>query len=149
MEKGKTRYVKGFLPAAILLMLVLSARAEETDRVNALPLEKPASLTLVRALMCEGMSEFEPQNETIVFSATLGDAVCFTAFDPVPEKTDIYHNWFKRDEPDAKFKLTLKPPKWSTFSRIRLRKSDTGPWRVDITDPNGKVYQTLRFSVTE
>ncbi|MDQ1336497.1 MAG: hypothetical protein QG552_3447 [Thermodesulfobacteriota bacterium] len=139
----------GFLIAAILLILSLSARAQENDAARPLPPETTASLTLVRAIMCEGIKEFEPQTETILFSATLGEAVCFTAFDPVPEKTEIYHNWFKRDVPDAKFKLTLKPPKWASFSRIRLRNSDSGPWRVDITDANGRILQTLRFSVTE
>jgi len=138
----------GFLIAAILLILSQSAQAQE-DMARPSPPEKPASLTLVRALMCEAMKEFEPQNETIIFSATLGEAVCFTAFDPVPEKTEIYHNWFRRDRPDAKFKLTLKPPKWASFSKIRLRNSDTGPWRVEITDANGKIFQILRFSVTE
>jgi len=137
------------LIAVILLMLSLSARVHGEDTTRHLPPEKPASLTLVRALMCEGMEGFEPQNETIIFSATLGQAVCFTAFDPVPEKTEIYHNWFRRDQPDAKFKLTLKPPKWASFSKIRLRNSDTGPWRVEITDANGRLFQTLRFSVTE
>jgi len=99
--------------------------------------------------MCEEMKEFEPQNETVVFSAALGQAVCFTAFDPVIEKTEIYHNWYKRDIPDAKFKLTLKPPKWSSFSKIRVRSLDAGPWRVEITDADGRIFQTLRFSVTE
>jgi hypothetical protein len=138
----------GFLIAAILLILCQTAWADE-DTPQPLTSEKPTSLTLVRALMCEGMREFEPENETIVFSATLGQAVCFTAFDPVPEKTEVYHYWFRKDRPDAKFKLTLKPPKWASFSQIRLRASDAGPWRVEITDANGKIFQTLRFSVTE
>jgi hypothetical protein len=148
METRQTRKLIGFLIAAILMILSQSAWAEK-DASQPLPPEKPASLTLVRALMCEGMKEFEPESETIVFSATLGQAVCFTAFDPVPEKTEVYHNWFKKDRAEAKFKLTLKPPKWASFSQIRLRNSDTGPWRVDITDANGKIFQTLRFSVTE
>jgi len=148
METKQIQKSIGFLIAVILLILSQSTRAQE-DTSRPLPPEKPASLTLVRAIMCEGMKEFVPQNETIIFSATLGEAVCFTAFDTVPEKTETYHNWFRKDRPDAKFKLTLKPPKWASFSKIRLRNSDTGPWRVEITDANGKIFQTLRFSVTE
>jgi hypothetical protein len=149
METSHTRRSTVFLIAAILLILFQGAWAQEDDTARPSPPEGLASLTLVRALMCEGMREFEPGNETIIFSATLGQAVCFTAFDPVPEKTEIYHNWFRRDQPDAKFKLTLKPPEWASFSKIRLRNSDTGPWRVEITDANGKIFQILRFSVTE
>jgi hypothetical protein len=149
MKTSHTRTSIGFLIVAILLILSQSARAQEDETARPLSPEKPASLTLVRALMCEEMKEFEPENETIIFSATLGQAVCFTAFDPVPEKTEIYHNWFRKDRPDAKFKLTLKPPKWASFSKIRLRSSDAGPWRIEITDENGKIFQTLRFSITE
>jgi hypothetical protein len=148
----KTRYTPipiGFLMAILLLALCQTAWSEEGGPVPPLSAQKPPVLTLVRALMCETIRDFEPENETVIFSATLGQAVCFTAFDPVPEKTEIYHLWFKKDQPDAKFKLTLKPSKWASFSQIRLKGSDVGPWRVEITDADGKVFETLRFSVTE
>lgn len=149
----KTRPIRRsieFFITALIMVLCQNVQAQEKGLTQASPPEKPSELTLVRALMCEGISDFEPENETIVFAATLGQAACFTAFDPVPEKTEIYHHWFRRDQqPDAKFKLTLKPPKWSTFSQIRLGPSDIGPWRVDITDVDGKILHTLRFSVTE
>ena len=149
MKKRQARTAIWFLIAAILFIFARTSWAEESDTARPSPPERPSSPTLVKALMCEEMKDFEPQNETVVFSAALGQAICFTAFDPVPEKTEITHNWFKRDVPDAKFKLTLKPPKWSSFSKIRLRSSDTGPWKVEITDADGKIFQTLRFSVTE
>ena len=136
-----------FLLATIFFPLSQNARGEETDKSS--PPEKPAQLTLVQAVLCEDVKELEPKGESIVFSVKIGDVVCFTSFDPVPEKTEIYHNWFKRDQPDAKMKLVLKPPKWSTFSRIRIRNEDTGPWRVEITDEKGKILKILRFSVTE
>ena len=113
------------------------------------PPEKPSRLTLKKAVMCEGIKELVPVNETIIFSVTLGSVICFTAFDPVPEKTVVHHNWFQRDQPEKKLKLTLKPPKWSSFSKIHIRSMDVGPWRVEITDSKGKIFRTLRFSVTE
>jgi len=149
MKKRQARTAIWFLIAAILFIFARGSWAEEADTARPVPPEKPPSLTLVKALMCEEIKDFEPRNETGVFSASLGQAICFTAFDPVPEKTEITHNWFKRDVPDAKFKLLLKPPKWSSFSKIRLRGSDVGPWRVEITDADGRILQTLRFSVTE
>ncbi|MCG6881765.1 MAG: DUF2914 domain-containing protein [Deltaproteobacteria bacterium] len=111
--------------------------------------EKPARLTLVKAIMCEGIEDLEPFDETIIFSAGLGKVICFTAFDPVPEKTVIYHHWFNRDQPDKEVKLTLKPPKWSSFSQTSVRNVDVGPWRVEIVDADGKILKILRFSVTE
>jgi len=111
--------------------------------------EQTPGLTLVKAVTCEGLEELEPVNETIIFSAALGSVICFTAFDPVPEKTVVHHHWFKRDQSEKKVKLTLKTPKWSAFSKITIRNMDVGPWRVEIVDDDGKVLKTLRFSVTE
>ena len=106
-------------------------------------------LSLVRAVMCEDMLELVPQNPTTVFSIERRKAICFTAFDPVPEKTIVYHQWFHRYQNSAKMKLTLNPPRWSAYSSIQLRAEDIGPWRVEISDSQGNVLDVLRFSITE
>ena len=136
-----------FLLTTIFFASSQNARGEET--ANLPSPEKPAQLTLVQAVLCAELKDLEPRGESIVFSAKSGEVICFTSFDPVPEKTEIFHNWFKRDQPDAQMKLVLKPPKWSTFSKIRIRNADVGPWRVEITDQKGKILKILRFSVTE
>jgi len=106
-------------------------------------------LTLVSAVVCESVKELSPQYPAVVFSIAVGKISCFSFFDPVPKKTNIYHNWYYRDKLTTKIKLTLKPPSWSTFSTIQLRESDIGPWRVEITDQYGKLIKVSRFSVTE
>ena len=106
-------------------------------------------IVLVQALMCENLLELIPQNPTTVFSIERRKAICFTTFDSIPEKTIIYHQWFHRAQLSAKIKLTLKPPRWSTFSSIQFRAEDIGPWRVEITDSQGRIFDVLRFSITE
>ncbi|MGD9238748.1 MAG: DUF2914 domain-containing protein [Desulfobacterales bacterium] len=99
--------------------------------------------------MCEEIFSNAPLNPTVVFSITQRKAVCFSSFDEVPQKMVIYHSWYHRDVPSAKIRLTLKPPRWSTYSSIQLRRTDIGPWRVEITDDKGNVLGVLRFSVTD
>ena len=106
-------------------------------------------LKLSEAVMCEDIFSDAPQNPTVVFSASKQKAVSFSVFDPVPQKTVIYHNWYHRDVPSARIRLKLKPPRWSTYSSIQLRKTDIGPWRVEITDNKGHILGVLRFSVTD
>ena len=106
-------------------------------------------LKLFEAVMCEEIYSETPRNPTSVFSAGKEKAVSFSVFDPVPQKTVIYHNWYHRDVPSARIRLQLKPPRWSTFSSIQLRKTDIGPWRVEITDDKGNILGVLRFSVTD
>ena len=106
-------------------------------------------IALVEAVLCEDIQGFVPQNRTTVFSIERRTAVCYTAFDPVPQQAVIYHHWYHRDTPSARIKLTLKPPRWSSYSSIQLRAEDIGPWRVEITDAQGNIFHVLRFSVTE
>jgi hypothetical protein len=106
-------------------------------------------IVLVQAVICEDLRELIPQNPTTVFSIERRKAICFTSFDPVSKKTIIYHQWIHRDRTSAKIKLTLKPPRWSTYSSIQFRAEDIGPWRVEITDSQGHILDVLRFSITE
>jgi hypothetical protein len=106
-------------------------------------------LILDEAVMCEELNNYRPCNRAIVFSVEIGKVSCFTSFDPVPEKMFIYHNWFYRDELSTRIRLILQPPRWSTFSSIQLREADKGPWRVEITDPEGNILRILRFSITD
>lgn len=128
-----------FLPSQIL--------AKEDAEPSSAP--APEKLILGQAVMCEQIEGYRPKNTAIVFSVKLERIFCFTSFSSVPEEIFIFHNWFFKDKLVTKRKLTLKPPKWSTFSAIQLREADKGPWRVEITGPAGNIFKTLRFSVTD
>ena len=104
---------------------------------------------LGQALICEEIFANACRNRTVVFSVAKEKVVCYTAFESVPEKTFIYHNWFYKDIPSSRIRLVLRPPSWSTYSSIQIRKTDIGPWRVEITDATGQVLRVLRFSITD
>ena len=106
-------------------------------------------LTLMQHIMCEAIKELEPINTAIVFSIDVEKVICYTTFDPVPEKTVIYHNWYRRNVLNTKIKLSLRQPRWRTYSSIQLRETDKGPWRVEITDADGRILGLLRFSITD
>ena len=117
--------------------------------------QEPASdasvkpLLLGQALICEEIFANACRNRTVVFSVAKEKVVCYTSFESVPEKTFIYHNWFYKDIPSSRIRLVLRPPSWSTYSSIQIRKTDIGPWRVEITDATGQVLRVLRFSITD
>jgi hypothetical protein len=141
------KYYKFYLLIAILPLFFIfpfSARSQPSASD-----ESDSKIVLVQAVLCEDIQENRPKNQTTVFSIERRKAFFFTAFDPVPQQTVIYHNWFHRDRPVAKIKLTLKPPRWSTYSSIQLRAEDIGPWRVEIADSQGNIFRVLRFSITE
>jgi hypothetical protein len=138
-----------FLLVLLLVDFFVSSQAFAQNNGN--PLSNPVSekLTLVQTAMCEGIEDYIPQNQAIVFSMTIGKVSCFTSFDPVPEQMFVYHNWFFRDKLSTRIKLSLQPPRWSTFSSIHLREADKGPWRVEVIDQKGNILDILRFSITD
>jgi hypothetical protein len=138
-----------FLIVMLCIDVFLPWQVLSQEKEDSLTAAVPQQLTLVQAVMCEEIKEHTPQNQAIVFSISNGKVYCFTSFDPVPEKTVIFHNWFYRDKLTARVELSLQPPRWSTFSRIQLRDSDKGPWHVEIADQKGALLSVVRFSITD
>jgi hypothetical protein len=126
-----------------------SSQAIAQDNGAASSAARPKRLTLVLGTMCEQIKENAPQNQAAVFPIGIGKVLCFSSFDPVPQETLIYHYWYHRDRYSTRMKLSLKPPRWSTFSSVHLREADKGPWHVEIRDEEGRVLRTLRFSITD
>ena len=133
-----------FIICVLLPFSASSQIEEERDLKGSID-----SITLLHAVICEDIEGSTPQNPTTVFSIERRKAVCFTLFDAVTEKAVIYHHWFHRDRSSAKIKLIINPPRWSTYSSIQFRAEDIGPWRVEITDSEGRIFKVLRFSITD
>ena len=112
-------------------------------------LADPLRVVLANAVVCERISNFRPVNPAVVFSVSQGEVFCFSAFDPVYEKTGIFHNWYKKDKLIFSMRLVLSVPKWSSFSRVQMRDADKGPWRVEIRDEGNNILKTLRFSMSD
>lgn len=129
-----------------ILFFTTTAFSQEKPPSQAAPGQ---GLTLVKAVMCEKIENYAPVNPAIVFSTSLEDITCFTLFDPVPEEAVVYHNWYFKDKLSTRIKLSLQPPRWATFSSIHLREADKGPWRVEIVDEKGFIFNVLRFSITD
>jgi len=142
--KGKT-LTFAFVFFFVTLFVPPSARTQQAPS-PASDAERP---TLVQATMCASLKEGSPCNPGAVFPVNQGKVLCFSSFDPVPRKTVIFHSWFHRDVLITRQKLTLNPPRWSSYSTIQLREADKGPWRVEITDQEARMLEILRFSITD
>jgi hypothetical protein len=131
-----------FFILAVLPVLPGALWAEESSVLLGEP-------TLTRAVMCESIQKFAPNNIAVVFSIDVGRIHCFTEFDPVPKQTIIFHKWYQNGNLVSVKQLTVNPPRWSSISSMQLRDADKGPWQVEVTDKNGKLLHTLRFSITD
>jgi len=116
---------------------------------QVVPGSSPNALAIAEAVVCKDIINSTPQGKSVVFSLRRGKVYCFTDFNHVPEETLIYHTWFLKDSSVSQVKLSLKPPRWSTYSSIILRGTDKGPWRVEVTDKHNNILKTVRFSVVD
>jgi hypothetical protein len=126
---------------------VVPARSQDSNQASKE--EAPKKLNLEQAVMCEDIKDYLPYNKAVVFSLEMGKVFCFSSFDVVPQKTYIYHNWYRRDRLVTTKRLSLQSPTWSTYSSIQLREADKGPWRVEIRDQKKKLFEVVRFSITD
>jgi hypothetical protein len=131
---------------AVPLWIILAAPASYVQPADA---DASSMLVLDDAVMCEAMDGLAPKNRAVVFSLGIGEVLCFTSFSNIANETAIYHKWYRRDQLSTSRRLTLKPPRWSTVSKIQFREADKGPWRVEIVDDTGRILKTLRFSITD
>jgi len=144
------------LTSAALAIIIPIALSPVYAQVNGQANPQPAEIAdpsqrpkLSQATMCERVDNLAPLRPGMVFSVSNGQVCCYTSFDPVPQATLVYHRWFHRDELSTQTRLRVYPPRWATYSVIQLRDTDKGPWRVEITDQNGRVLNVLRFSIAD
>jgi hypothetical protein len=138
--------------AAALQPLALPAAASGADPAapkQGAATDGNAGLMLVQAVMCESVEHLRPVNAAVTFSVSIGQVYCLSYFRQVAQSSIVYHRWFRRNELSTQSKLKVYPPHWATYSVIQLREEDKGPWHIEITDENGKVFETLRFSITD
>ena len=136
--------------AALLIAFILPAvTAGQPSGSDQLATAQSAVLVLGDSTACEDVRNGIPEQAAVAFSADLKRVYCYTDFTSVLEKSIAYHNWYLRENLKASVKLTVRPPRWATYSSIQLRDSEKGPWRVEITDEEGNILKTLRFSVID
>ncbi len=130
----------------LVVMVMLAFLYQPISSSGASPSDlKPQ---LIQALMCESVNKLEPVNQAVIYSINLGKVICFTEFSDIQREMDISHRWYHKGILISQKTLTIKPPRWSTFSSMQLRVTDIGPWQVDIVDADGTILETLRFGVT-
>lgn len=99
--------------------------------------------------VCSAVDAGKPLGRAAVFSSAQETLYCYSEFAQVAASEQITHLWFFRDSEVAQFRLVIQPPRWSSYSSLKIPAASTGPWRVDVVGRDGKLYGTARFSIVE
>ncbi|WP_129127686.1 DUF2914 domain-containing protein [Geomonas oryzae] len=81
-----------------------------------------------------------------ISSTSVKALYCFTRFS-APEDTDttIKQVWYLDDQVVAEYELPVKGAHWRTYSRKAVEKGNSGEWRCDAVDREGKVLKSVSF----
>jgi hypothetical protein len=119
----------------LLLAVVLLA-------VPVLAADQPPAAT---AQVCTAVKDRAPEGVAETFSASVGELYCYSQVANVTGK--VVHVWFHADKEVLRIELPVKAARWRTWSAKKVVPSQTGPWRVEVQDAEGKVLAIAKFTV--
>lgn len=92
----------------------------------------------------------ELQGTAESFSPDVGTVWCLTRITGGGGEGDtVKHRWFHGDNLMAEVELPVRSSSWRTYSSKKILPEWTGDWSVEITDPEGTVLETVKFSIEE
>ena len=142
---------RGWGVGLISLMLVLLAMAPaafgQEKPKTAEVAKETGTFAITRMAVGTGVENRELQGTAEKFPLDTEKVYCFLEAGNIPKDMEITLVWFNGDKEIGKFNLPLKQgPKWRTWAFKNLR-GLKGDWKVEATDPEGKVLKEVKFKV--
>ncbi|MFH1612662.1 MAG: DUF2914 domain-containing protein [bacterium] len=105
------------------------------------------SMSIPEINFCLSIENKQPISIAKTFKNDVGKIYCWTLFEKVKEDMEIEHIWYYQNKIVTKIKLTVKSPKYRTWSMKNIAKSQKGNWKVVIVDKMGNVLGSNSFVV--
>ena len=100
------------------------------------------------AVICKEVVNRNPVGIGDRFHSTIENLNCFTRITLTKAPpAQITHAWYFKDQEISRVTLEVKSYNWRTNSSKTILPSESGPWHVDILDPEGRVLARLKFEI--
>jgi hypothetical protein len=129
--KTLTTTVIGFALVALLAPLGASAQ----------------SLSVAESALATGVVDRMPTGQAMTFPANVERVYAWTRIRGAEGQTMIHHVWTHDGVERADLELSIGGSPWRTWSNKAIPPEWAGDWRVEVRDANGRVLETIRFSV--
>jgi len=99
--------------------------------------------------ICKKVKNNSPLYTGVRFSTDIGKIYCYSSINNNSGKANtIYHVWYMNGELIAKVRIRVaKGEGVSSFSHRDISDSDKGTWKVEITDSDKKILDTIIFEL--
>ncbi len=89
----------------------------------------------------------DPVGVGTVFDGDVGQLVCHSLILGAEGETTIHHVWYWNAEKMADVPLTIRSPRFRTYSSKKILPHWTGPWRVEVVSSDGELLEMTEFVV--
>jgi len=99
--------------------------------------------------ICKKVKNNSPLYTGVRFSTDIGKIYCYSSINNNSGKANtIYHVWYMNGELIAKVRIRVaKGEGVSSFSHRDIGDTDKGTWKVEITDSDKKILDTIIFEL--
>tara|TARA_S200000501_G_scaffold174196_2_gene163943 strand:- start:401 stop:1636 length:1236 start_codon:yes stop_codon:yes gene_type:complete len=107
------------------------------------------SIVVLESKMCQKVKNNQPINPGRQFPIDIGKVFCHSLLNNNSGKhNDIYHIWYLNGDLKAKVRIRVRSGKEiPAISHREFGNSDKGRWRIEITDGDKKILDTIIFEL--
>lgn len=127
-------------------LLILAAALAATP-LTAQQAEPDAAIEVTRAVVATDVVDREPVGEAESFAAAVGQVYFYTVLEGDFPETRLEHVWLRDGEEVARVPLTVRGPRWRTWSSKSIPAEWAGDWEVQLVDEAGNVMESASFTV--
>ena len=106
-------------------------------------------VVVLRSLACKKVKNNQPLYPGRRFPTDIGRVFCHSLLDNNTGKyNDIYHIWYMNGNLKSKVRIRIRDGKEiPAVSHREVKSSDKGTWKIEITDSDKKILDTVIFEV--
>ena len=145
--KPREKKQKPIKPNEIVNPPVKEEAAQEVIPEKAMPFVE--KMVVLKSLACKKVKNNQPLYPGRRFPTDVGRVHCHTLLNNNSGKnSDIYHIWYMNGNLKAKVRIRVRDGKEiPAFSHREIKSNDKGTWKVEITDSDKKILDTVIFEV--
>ena len=131
-------------PPIIKILITITAALIFLSPVSAM--DDPG-FTISRMVMCDSVSDREPNGIADTFSTEAESVYCFLEAKNIEFDTEISFVWYFEGMEKARVSVPLqKGMRWRTYSSKKLANMK-GSWKVELQEASGIILNTVSFQV--
>ncbi len=106
-------------------------------------------IEVINSMACKKVKNNQPLYPGKRFPTDIGRVYCHSLFNNNSGKhNDIYHIWYMNGNLKAKVRIRVRDgEEIPAFSHREITNSDKGTWKIEITDSDKKILDTVIFEV--